>query len=283
MCGRYAATANPDELVHEFEVDEDRTGEPATQRAREPPGAPAGPPRLQHGADQAGPRRALPGAPRRPRRRAAPAQLRLLTWGLVPSWSKDARSALRMINARAESVAGEAGRSPRPPASRRCLVPARGLVRVAGVADGARRQGQAAQAAVLHAPGRRRERAPSPGSTSSGGTRPSADPDDPQAWLTTFTIVTDRRRAGSGPHPRPSAPRPRAGGVGDLAGPGVRGRLTRWVCSSRTDPGGSTAYPVSRAVEQQPAQRTPADRTAPADELVGVVDPMTGEVIGGNG
>ena len=27
MCGRYAATANPDELVDEFEVEDDRTAE----------------------------------------------------------------------------------------------------------------------------------------------------------------------------------------------------------------------------------------------------------------
>ena len=33
MCGRYAATANPDELTLEFEVDDDRTTEP-TRSAR---------------------------------------------------------------------------------------------------------------------------------------------------------------------------------------------------------------------------------------------------------
>src|SRR4029079_1242735 len=52
-------------------------------------------------------------------------QLRLLTWGLVPSWSKDTRIGMRMINARAESVV-EKGAFAKAAVSRRCLVPARG-------------------------------------------------------------------------------------------------------------------------------------------------------------
>ena len=62
-----------------------------------------------------------------------------------------------MINARVESVADK-------PAFARALAVAAlpgagpGLVRVAGLADRARPQGQAAQAAVLHLPGRRHER-----------------------------------------------------------------------------------------------------------------------------
>ena len=52
-------------------------------------------------------------------------QLRVMSWGLVPSWSKNRGGAARMINARAESVA-------RTPAfrkafgARRCLIPADG-------------------------------------------------------------------------------------------------------------------------------------------------------------
>src|SRR5215216_983566 len=44
MCGRYAATANPDELVEEFEIDENRTAEPArsmlSNSQNPPPAAP---------------------------------------------------------------------------------------------------------------------------------------------------------------------------------------------------------------------------------------------------
>ena len=44
MCGRYAATANPDELVLEFEVDDDRTGEPTRSILVSPQEPPPGRP-----------------------------------------------------------------------------------------------------------------------------------------------------------------------------------------------------------------------------------------------
>jgi len=49
--------------------------------------------------------------------------LSLLRWGLVPPWSKDAKTGYKMINARAETVASTpAFRDPLR--SRRCLIPA---------------------------------------------------------------------------------------------------------------------------------------------------------------
>ena len=52
--------------------------------------------------------------------------LSLIRWGLIPSWSKDAKAAYKMINARAETVADmPAFRDPFR--SRRCLVPADGF------------------------------------------------------------------------------------------------------------------------------------------------------------
>jgi len=52
--------------------------------------------------------------------------LSLIRWGLIPSWSRDAKAGYKMINARAETVADmPAFRDPFR--SRRCLVPADGF------------------------------------------------------------------------------------------------------------------------------------------------------------
>ena len=64
-------------------------------------------------------------------------ELRVLRWGLVPSWSKDAKGAARMINARVESVETKpAFRAAYQ--RRRCLLPADGYYE--WQADGTRKQ-----------------------------------------------------------------------------------------------------------------------------------------------
>ena len=64
-------------------------------------------------------------------------QLRVLRWGLVPSWAKDAKGAARMINARRETVTSKpAFRAAY--ARRRCLLPADGYYE--WQVDGARKQ-----------------------------------------------------------------------------------------------------------------------------------------------
>src|SRR4029434_2393575 len=52
-------------------------------------------------------------------------QLRVLRWGLVPSWAKDPSIGTRMMNARMETVA-EKPAYKRAFAKRRCLLPADG-------------------------------------------------------------------------------------------------------------------------------------------------------------
>ena len=144
MCGRYAATANPDELVEEFEVEQDRTADPVRTVLKNPQNPPAGTPdwnlapsklapvvlsrvpRAEASAEQAAGRTAgaaegaAEGVPAEGVR-----QLRLLTWGLVPSWAKDVKVGMRMINARAESLF-EKSAFRRAATARRCLVPADG-------------------------------------------------------------------------------------------------------------------------------------------------------------
>jgi putative SOS response-associated peptidase YedK len=102
MCGRYASSRRPDDLVSYFEVED-----PPEEVL--PPSwnvAPTDP--VYAVVEKEGHR-----------------QLRVLRWGLVPSWSKDPKGAARMINARQESVADKPAFR-KAYATRRCLVPADG-------------------------------------------------------------------------------------------------------------------------------------------------------------
>jgi putative SOS response-associated peptidase YedK len=104
VCGRYAASADPDALVEEFEVDiapdvalaPDYNMAPTKQAYIV----------LERGEHER--------------------ELAVGRWGLVPSWAKDPSIGSRMINARAETVA-EKPSYRRPFAKRRCLVPADGF------------------------------------------------------------------------------------------------------------------------------------------------------------
>jgi len=114
MCGRYAATRRPEDLVVEFEAVPAEGQQPLpadynvaptkdvyvvrTKRERDPEGSPTG---------------------------AGHRELRSVRWGLVPSWAKDVSVGNRLLNARVESLTEKpAFRS--AARSRRCLVPADG-------------------------------------------------------------------------------------------------------------------------------------------------------------
>ncbi len=101
MCGRYASSRRPEDLVSYFEVEE-------------PPEEVLAPSWNVAPTDQ------VYVVLQRDTR-----QLRVLRWGLVPSWSKDAKGAARMINARQESVTTKPAFR-KAYTTRRCLVPADG-------------------------------------------------------------------------------------------------------------------------------------------------------------
>ena len=102
MCGRYASSRGAHELAAHFEVDE-------PPEAELPPSYNVAPTDPVYAVLQ------------RDRSR----QLRVLRWGLVPSWAKDAKGAARLINARRETVADKpAFRAAYQ--RRRCLLPADG-------------------------------------------------------------------------------------------------------------------------------------------------------------
>ena len=126
MCGRYASARSRIELLEEFAVQRDAVEEPLKPDYNVAPTKPIyavmtrqqrddGPPGGEHAtrAERAAPA----GGPLR--------ELRVVRWGLVPSWAKDASIGSRMINARAETVSEKpAFRSAF--ARRRCLLPADG-------------------------------------------------------------------------------------------------------------------------------------------------------------
>lgn len=111
MCGRYAASRSPEDLVGLFGVEK---WEPTEALAPDWNVAPT---------------KEVYAVLERPLKDAADPrpvrQLRRLKWGLVPSWAKSPESGPKMINARAETV-HEKPSYRRPFASRRCLVPADG-------------------------------------------------------------------------------------------------------------------------------------------------------------
>ena len=283
MCGRYAATANPDELVEEFEVEQDRTGDPSRSILKNPQSPPAGAPDWNLAPSKQAPV-VLARVPRDTDESYAAGagpvrQLRLLTWGLVPSWSKDTKIGMRMINARAESVL-EKSSFAKAAASRRCLVPAQGWYEwqkspVTTDAKGNPRKqpffmhradGDVVAFAGLYEFWRDRE---------------IHDQDDPQAWLTTFTIITTEAEPGLDRiHDRQPLVLERADWSTwldpGLTDPAEVGHLLAFA-----QPGRFEAYPVGTAVSSNRSNGPQLIVPAGLAELDGVVDPMTGEIIGG--
>ena len=118
MCGRYASSRRPEDLVEEFEVVDTRIRTPLA------PDFNVAPTKEVYAVMERRRSERSSGVPSH--ETAAPQrQLRVLTWGLVPSWAKDPSIGNRMINARMETVA-EKPSYRRAFAARRCLLPADG-------------------------------------------------------------------------------------------------------------------------------------------------------------
>jgi putative SOS response-associated peptidase YedK len=131
VCGRYASSKRPEDLIDEFDIIESRVEFPL------PPSFNVAP------TDETYVVMETTGA----RRRVAPARglkpsegvlreaqqrgeqpvrtLAVARWGLVPSWAKDRSIASRLINARSETLS-EKPAFRKAYASRRCLIPADG-------------------------------------------------------------------------------------------------------------------------------------------------------------
>jgi putative SOS response-associated peptidase YedK len=204
-------------------------------------------------------------------------QLRLLTWGLVPSWAKDPKVGLRLINARAEELLDKSSFA-RAAAVRRCLVPADGWyewqVSPTAVDDKGRPR---KQPFFVH--------------RSDGGPMAMAGlyefwrdkslaEDDPDAWLTTYSIITTAAEQGLDRiHDRQPLVLEREN-WDDWLDPAAIDPSVVKVHLEFSAPGRFDAYPVSTAVNS--SRNNGAELLEPLgpSDLVGVVDPTTGEIIG---
>ena len=116
MCGRYASSRRPEDLVEEFEIDRSEVKETLAADYN------VAPTKEVYAVLERPPR----GSPEVPEQdRGVQRQLRVLTWGLVPSWAKDPAIGSRLINARMET-ADEKPAFRKAFAARRCLLPADG-------------------------------------------------------------------------------------------------------------------------------------------------------------
>lgn len=178
MCGRYATARKPDDLVEEFDVERVVVDEALEPNYNVAPTDPvyAVLERVDKEKSDAAPQR----------------QLRVVRWGLVPSWAKDPKIGSRLINARAETLAQKPAFR-KAFARRRCLLPADGYYEwYAGDAESqpagtrSKRGAPAKQPFFIHPRG--------------GGMLPMAglyefwrDPDAPpetESWLWSCTVIT---------------------------------------------------------------------------------------------
>jgi len=315
VCGRYAASRRPDDLVEEFEIEAtDGLGPGADPSSAAPDfnvaptkkalvvleRVPRDAPRDDAGAsrpdaepddpaagvqDEDGDATAdaaveavadaVEQAP------AAPVRwLRLLRWGLVPSWSKDASGGARMINARAETLLDKPAFR-RATLTRRCLVPADGWYEWQVSPSEKDARGKPRKQPFFLRP-------VADGPIAFAGIYelwrdPAVHADDPHAWLATYAIVTTGAEPGlAAVHDRmpmvlppdrwdawldPQQRDPEA--VRALLTPPVQGRFTAIPVSTR----------VNSVADNGPALLDPL----PREEWRGVLDPETGELVGAGG
>ncbi|MEU6079474.1 SOS response-associated peptidase [Streptomyces sp. NPDC047108] len=251
MCGRYSASRRPEDLVGLFDV---AKWEPEEALAPDWNVAPT--------------KDVYAVLERRDKETDDPApvrQLRMLRWGLVPSWAKTPEVGVKMINARAESV-HEKSSFKKAFSTRRCLLPADGYYEwvTAGSERALEEQGK-----------RKRPRkqpyfvTPADGSVMAMAglyefwRDRTLPPEHPRSWWVTCTVVTTEAET------TPLAGAEESGGDGPKALADIhprmplvlpRERWADWLDPARTDPddlrsllaappaGMMRAYPVSTDV-----------------------------------
>ena len=308
MCGRYAATADPDELIEAFEIELDATGESSRSVLVNPQDPPAGTTDYNMAPSKQAPV-VLTRAPRGTSATAADPvrQLRLLTWGLVPSWAKDPKVGMRMTNARAETLLDKPAFA-KAAISRRCLVPAQGWYewQVSPVAKDAkgkprkqpffmhRGDGDQIGFAGLYefwrdknAPpdndregGAEKDDAEKDGHGKDGHGKDGHGKDDSASWIVSFTIITTAAEAGlDRVHDRQPVVLERSAWA-DWLDPHTTDADDVRAMLESPGPGRFEAYPISTAVNTTRHNGSHLLDRLPEDQLVGAVNPATGEVLG---
>lgn len=275
MCGRYAASFAPDDLLQDFDIEQDRSAERSRSVLVNPQDPPVGAPDWNVAPSKQAPV-VLTRVPREEPGATPLRQLRMLTWGLVPSWAKDAKIGLRMINARAETLL-EKGSYRNAAISRRCLVPADGWYEWQVSPTATDRKGKPRKQPFFIRRG-------DDESIAFAGVYEfwrdkSVAEDDPNAWVVSYTIVTTAAEPGMDRiHDRQPV-------VLD------RDQWASWLDPTLTEPddvralleprsrGRFEAWPVGRAVGSSRNNGPGLLEPAPRADLEGVVDPMTGEVL----
>lgn len=115
MCGRYASSKRPEDLIDEFDIIESRVEFPIATNYNVAPTD-----ETYVVMERRAPEQGAPEQGEDPVRTLAVAR-----WGLVPPWAKDRSIASRLINARSETL-GEKPAFRKAYAARRCLIPADG-------------------------------------------------------------------------------------------------------------------------------------------------------------
>ncbi len=289
MCGRYASSRNPDQLVEVFEIEQNElepggpeaqpswnvaptTDQPVViERAARPVAGDTTKNDIgQDAADE--PERQADVAEPQPLRR-----LKAMHWGLIPSWAKDASIGNRMINARAEGVF-ETAAYRRAIRHRRCLVPADGWYewQKSPIEKDAKGKPRKQPFYTTLASG---------GPLAFGGLYElwrdrSVHDDDPAAWVFSYTILTTAAEPGL------DVIHDRMPFVIDAA------HWAEWLSPQLTDPDGIralmqphepgrfAAVPITSRVNSVRNNGPELIEPAGLADLHGVVDPATGELIG---
>ena len=170
MCGRYASSRRPEDLIEEFEIDKSEVKETLA------PDYNVAPTKQVYAVVERTPGEGEP----------AERQLRTVKWGLVPFWAKDPAIGNKMINARMETVA-EKPAFKQPFAKRRCLLPADGYFEWYATEQKTKAGKPLKQPFFIH---------PKDGSAMAMAglyeiwRDPTRDDDDPQRFLWTATVLT---------------------------------------------------------------------------------------------